>query len=308
MEIIKYVSVQEIFAKVLSDLDINNEALRVSDWIVWTGEALKKINAFPMWKNRITGIDDGMFPSPIIQISNYRAELPCDLYQIIQMAVGSSSTGSWYPIRQATGSFETRQGKLTSLSSNTDNTYPPGTDDKTQFISDIFNEGYADAFSRINSTPSLSTILNAVFLNENTVPTNINNSYDNEIVFTINGPYVDLSIETGYLLISYKAMPTDSDGYPLIPDNEIVKEAVYWYINMKQSYPVWRNGQMRDGIYQHAEHQWGTFRKNAYGTIMMPSDISWKAIGNIWMRLIPNLNQDTTFFNHIGSQQRIYNH
>ena len=224
------------------------------------------------------------------------------------MAVSSTSTGPWYPVRIATGSFDIRKGTLTSQSDGTTNTYPAGTDDKIQFISDIFNESYTDAFARINATPALATILSAVFVNQNTVPTGIgSNEYDDEITCVVNGPYVDFGISNGYLLVAYKALPTDSDGFPLVPDNEIVKEAVYWYINMKQTYPAWRNGQVRDAIYHHAEERWGSFRKNAYGTMMMPSPAEWKTINNIWTRLIPNLNQDTTFFKYIGKMQKVYN-
>ena len=49
-------------------------------------------------------------------------------------------------------------------------------------------------------------------------------------------------------MLSYQAVPVDSDGYPMIPDNESFEEAIYWYINMKLTYPDWKMGRV-DAVY-----------------------------------------------------------
>nr|DAN22656.1 MAG TPA_asm: hypothetical protein [Bacteriophage sp.] len=42
--------------------------------------------------------------------------------------------------------------------------------------------------------------------------------------------------------MSYKAIATDERGYPLIPDLTSYQEAIYWYVNMKLSFPKFLKG------------------------------------------------------------------
>lgn len=307
-KVVKYTTVEEVFAKIMADNDVGNESLRITDWVTWAGEALKRIGAFPQFVNRITGIEDGMYPTNVCKITGYRTTVPCDLHQIIQIAASSTVNGQWRPTRSATGSFDIQKGMKRSLQNSPTGLYPPSTDDKIQFVADVFNESYQNAFTRLNSTPTLEQIISTVFMNQaGPASANVNGLEDSEITYTENGPYLDFNIETGYAMIAYKALPTDENGYPLIPDVEEVKEAIYWYIEMKQLYPQWKNGKVRDAVYMHAKNEWGSKRLGAKGELMMPSGDELKSVMNSWLRLMPNINQDKTFFKYIGAQQQLYN-
>jgi hypothetical protein len=41
--------------------------------------------------------------------------------------------------------------------------------------------------------------------------------------------WINTSFEDGWVRIFYNALPLDEDGFPLIPDNEHYKQAIYWY-------------------------------------------------------------------------------
>lgn len=48
---------------------------------------------------------------------------------------------------------------------------------------------------------------------------------------SINGRYVHTSFQDGYVYLVYKGVPLDCDGYPLVPDDAKLKEALeYYYI------------------------------------------------------------------------------
>jgi hypothetical protein len=306
MDIIKYTSIQEVFAKIHSDSDIGNEAIRITDWVTWAGEALKKIGAFPQFVNRISGIADGRKPTNVLRVSDYRCLLPCDLHTLLGVSYSVSSDGPWQPTRRNTGIMDLRTGTRTNIS-NTDGLYPPGTDDKIQFVADIFNESYSQAFTRINSTPNLADILNNVFKNQSGTLGIGDPTTDTDITWEPNGPYLDFSRQDGYVVIAYKAMPTDQDGYPMIPDVEEIKEAIYWYIEWKLLYPQWKAGKIRDAVYHEAKMNWKGYRLQSYGELMMPSITEYKAILNIWMRTLPNINEDMTNYKYTGQQQRVWN-
>lgn len=303
MPVFKSISVKELIAKVISDLEIEDERIRINDMIEWTGEALRKIGGFSTLVNRVTGIEDEYGTSPIIKLENYRAELPCDLVSITQLFASLTQVGRYYPVRSATGSTETRHGDL-SLQTSGSWSYPPDMYDKINFISDIYSISYSDAFAMINSNPNMETVLDKVFVNTSQ---GISSSIDvdqRDLTYTVNPPYVDLNIRDGYLMIAYKAIPTDCEGFPLIPDDEDFKEAVYWYINMKLLYPKWRSGQVRDAVYEHSESEWKKKKLAAYANVVMPSTDEMESIKNAWLRLIPKINEFDSGFKFVGNRER----
>jgi hypothetical protein len=55
-----------------------------------------------------------------------------------------------------------------------------------------------------------------------------------------DGPgYIAVSFKEGLIRFHYKEVPHDKDGFPLIPDQENYKEALYWYCRMKMIESGW---------------------------------------------------------------------
>ena len=46
----------------------------------------------------------------------------------------------------------------------------------------------------------------------------------------IEGNYINTDIENGNILLVYRAIPKDEEGYPMIPDNAFLTEALNYYI------------------------------------------------------------------------------
>ena len=95
-------SVKTVIAKVLTDLDLQEEVHRISDCVEWAGEALEKIGAFPTLQVNITGKGS----TPFLAINNYQVALPSGLHSIIQAAYSTKQEGPYIPMRMATGSFD----------------------------------------------------------------------------------------------------------------------------------------------------------------------------------------------------------
>lgn len=249
--IYNYVSCRKVISKVLTDLDLQEDNHRILDMVEWSGEALKKIGAFPQMVTKVLG-KEGL---PLLQIEDYQAKLPSDLHTVNQIAFCKQPEGPFYAMRSGTGSFSSNHG----LSSN------PNLNNET------------------------STILSSDWF------------------YNITGGYIKTNLKEGYLLISYQAIPTDSDGYPLIPNDESFLEAIYWYINMKLTYPEWKMGKIRDAVYFDTKSSWNYYRKQAYGNAMMPDIDQLESIKNVWNRLIPEINANKTFFSTIGQQEIFHN-
>lgn len=114
--------------------------------------------------------------------------------------------------------------------------------------------------------------------------------------YQISSCYIKTGFESGCLKMTYKSLPLDCDGLPLIPDYVEFREAVYWYINMKQTYKMWRVGSIRDGIYQHAEGRWNFYCQQAASKAMIPDLAMLEKIKRNYLKLKPNVERFQELF------------
>ena len=305
MAVYKLTSLKEVIAKYYADSDIKDEHVPVSDMVTWGGEALRKIGGFASLANRLTGVADQYGIPQMIKITNYRGELPCDLVQIVGVALGTTETGNFLPARIATGNYERIKGEKQGVTQTSIPPFNSSVPDKIQFLSDLLSISYQEAATEYNNNTQVNTILDKVFVEDGTNFTGVPKTDVTEAYYTINSPYIDTSLKNGWAMIAYKAVPLDCDGYPMIPDDEDVKEAIYWYIEMKTLYPKWKNGHIRDAVYTNAYTQWGKKKIASYSNIMMPSPDELETIKNAWVRLIPKMNEHVTGFQYLGQEEKV---
>lgn len=299
----KYTSIQKVIAKVLTDLDLKEGDHRISDMIEWAGEALEKIGSFPQFVNKVTGRDD----EPLLEFEGYQTRLPFDFHRLIQIAYASSANGPFYPMRSATGSFELERDN--SEATTTDLEAVAGDSSVVMLAMNLYGLTYEEAVEKLNVEPATRSMLNGM-LTSDTVSTTSNGdvSKTDDLVYTITDSYIKTNVKSGYLMVAYQAIPTDGDGYPLVPDNQSFIDALYWYITMKMLYPQWAQGQVRDAVYYDARRSWNFHCKQAYGEAMMPNSDQMESIKNTWLKLVPEINHHDTFYSTLGQKEQVYNH
>ena len=302
--IYKNTSVKRVIAKVFTDLDLQEGEHRIGDMIEWAGEALEKIGAFPSFINKVTGKDG----SPILNVVNYQAPLPCDFHRMIQVSYGVTETGPFYPMRYATGSFD--HGSI--LNTNMDNASSSDENPESSLITltmSLYDLSYAAALLKLNDEPDIRSQLNSMLNQMDGAAVTTTDIIDTTFDYTyvITPGYIKTNQSAGYIMMAYQAIPTDNEGFPLIPDDASFFEALYWYITMKLMYPKWVQGSVRDGIYFDARRSWNYYCKQAYGNALMPNKDQLESIKNTWNRLVPELNEWNTGFSTLGQRQIIYN-
>lgn len=304
--IYKLTSVKSVITKVFTDLDLQEETHRVSDMIEWAGEALEKIGAFPYFINKVTGLEG----APLLELSNYQCKLPCDFYSLIQLTYSENANGPFLPMRYSTGNFET-YGNPEDITSTT---ITPPESDMVTFAMQLYDMDYDTALSYINSNPDKRVLISAMVSDGYAKVVNVSDSIGNplittdDITYVISNNYIKTNVRTGYIMMAYQAIPTDCDGYPMIPDEISFKEAIYWYINMKLMYPKWAEGRVRDAVYYDAKRSWNYYCKQAYGDALMPNADKLESIKNAWLRLVPNIKEHNSGFSTLGQEQYYYNH
>lgn len=300
--IYKVVSVKRVIAKVFTDLDLKEGDHRISDLVEWAGEAIKKIGAFPTLLTKVSG-KGGL---PLLQISNYQVKLPCDLVSINQVAYSSTESGPFYPMTYATGSFDATV-PLDNVSTETSSTVVPDSALITLAM-DLYGDSYSAALARINTNPSIREQLEAMLTGRiHNQETRDAYTGSGDYTYVVFPGYIKTNLRSGYLLLSYQAVPVDEENYPMIPDDESFEEAIYWYVNMKLTYPEWKAGRVRDAVYFDTRNSWNFYRKQAYAHAMMPNIDQLEAIKNAWLRLVPEINEHDNAFATLGQRQLIYN-
>jgi len=303
------VSVKTVIAKVITDLGLDEENINVTDFIEWAGEALEKIGASTSLVNKVTGKEN----IPLLAIENYQARLPLDFHSMSQIAYAETiSSTTFSPMKYATGTFEGRHGLTSELADLYDaNTNPIGgitTTELIPLVMQLYGLTYDEALSKINNDPELQSLLEQLieshYAMDNISQAGTVNKYQLEYKLVPN--YIKTNVKTGYLMVAYYAIPTDCEGYPMIPDNASFKEAIFWYINMKLSYIDWRTNKATKEVYYDAKNTWNFYVKQAYGNSIMPSSLDeMESIKNAWVRLLPAMNAGDSFFQYIDQQEQI---
>ncbi len=298
------VSCKRVIAKVLTDRNMTEGDHRISDQLEWIGEALEKIAAFPYFVTKVAGKEG----EPLLTLVNYQAKLPTGFHRLIQIGYSNTENGAFYPMRSATGSMEASRG-LTSdeTASDLDDAAAVPTSDVVIAAMVLYDLDSADALVYINANPAIRSYIAGLLLsNSPLVEGTTSRTVDCTYVITPGG-WVKTNQKTGFLMVSYQAIPLDLDGYPLVPDDQSFLEALYWYINVKLMYPEWVAGRVRDAVYYDARRSWNYYCKQAYGNAMMPAADQLESFKNSWLRLVPEINEHSNFFSTLGEQQVIYN-
>lgn len=301
----RMISSASVVAKVIADLDLKEDQIRITDIREWIMEGILKIGAVQQYEHKVA----------ILPIECHQVALPCDLYKLGQVAFSFCNGGGWLPMRKATSSFGVFHDRECS---NEPCMLIPDTA-MFPLVKNMFNLNTdREALEELNEDTNLRQTL-SILLNQWTVGT-VNGKFvpgvvdhrdgtmfSNELQYTTKPGYINTCMPRGFVKISYYAIYTDEDSMPMIPDLESYKEAIYWYVTMKLMYPKKLKGQISQGDYYDIRNSYNFYRKQAYAEAMMPTVDDLETISNIYTKLYPEINDHSMFFSTSGDEQNIYN-
>ena len=301
----RMISSASVVAKVIADLDLKEDQIRITDIREWIMEGILKIGAIQQYEHKVA----------ILPIECHQVALPCDLYKLGQVAFSFCNGGGWLPMRKATSSFGVFHDRECS---NEPCMLIPDTA-MFPLVKNMFNLNTdREALEKLNEDTNLRQTL-SILLNQWAVGT-VNGKFvpgvvdhkdgtmfSNELQYTTKPGYINTCMPRGFVKISYYAIYTDEDSMPMIPDLESYKECLYWYITMKLMYPKKLKGQISQGDYYDIRNSYNFYRKQAYAEAMMPTVDDLETISNIYTKLYPEINDHSMFFSTSGDEQNIYN-
>ena len=257
--IYKYSSIYEVINKLYRDLDTPKE-FPFEDCIEWAGEALDKIGAAYQYLDKVTGD----LENPDLIIQDYRAELPCDFKSLTAIAINGKPAfydgNTFYKI----GDGACCSGSLRQI--NTPNT--------------VFKDNFGNEYSDYGAIgmPSYQV--------------------EDRYKFNINDNYIFTNTKDGTICLAYKSIPSDSEGFPLIPDNVYYREAIVSYITKMLDYRRWRNNPSNDtkALFDQSNRDWLFYVGAAGVQGIMPDVSKMEKLSNDFRSLIPKIKKYNKFF------------
>lgn len=111
------------------------------------------------------------------------------------------------------------------------------------------------------------------------------------------------SFPEGSLLVSYKATHTDSDGLPMLPDDQVFLLALEAYIKMRVFQVKFDQDKIKRDVLDRAEQQYFSLAKKVTNRFKVPSQSEMQTITGMMHRMIPSLNEFENGFKGLGDTE-----
>ena len=128
------------------------------------------------------------------------------------------------------------------------------------------------------------------------------------ITYVTNQNFIKTNFENGKVAMAYKAIPTDEDGYPSIPDNESWIKAFETEIAYRIATILFIQDNMRADKFQWFERERDWYIAQARNRSLIPDIPKMESDKADWVRYIPNVNSYNEFFANMQMPEQRYNY
>jgi len=130
-----------------------------------------------------------------------------------------------------------------------------------------------------------------------------------DLTYKVQGNVIFTSIEKGEIEVAYRALPTDEEGYPVLPDNSSYTRALQAYIKKEWFTIQYDLGKINVQVMNKADQDYAWAVGQAQTALIKPTIDQMETISNMWNKLLPDRTRDhSTGFLHEGTQEHINIH
>lgn len=128
------------------------------------------------------------------------------------------------------------------------------------------------------------------------------------LTFKTQGRVLFTSFEKGAVVVAYKAIPVDEDGFPLLIDNETYLNALEAFIKMKVFTTKYETGDIQAGVLENAKKDYAWAAHLVKQEFTMPSISEMESISRMLTTTIKSVKQFDSGFRHLGDREYIRRH
>lgn len=126
-----------------------------------------------------------------------------------------------------------------------------------------------------------------------------------ELSFKTQGQVLYVSFKTGDVLVSYKAIPIDKDGFPLLIDNPVFLKTLEAYIKKEEFTILFDIGKITPAVLQNTQQQYAWLAGQLQSEFTIPSISEMESIKNSWCALIQKVSEFDSGFKSLGDKEKI---
>lgn len=124
-----------------------------------------------------------------------------------------------------------------------------------------------------------------------------------EMSFKTQGNVLFVSFKKGKVEVSYKSMPVDKDGYPLLLDNPIFMEALESFIKLKEFEIYFDMSQIPAVVLNNARQSYSWSVGKLENELTLPSVSEMETLSRMWNTLVQRTTDFDSGFNHLGDRE-----
>lgn len=126
-----------------------------------------------------------------------------------------------------------------------------------------------------------------------------------ELSFKTQGQVLYVSFKTGDVSVSYKAIPVDKDGFPLLIDNPVFLKALEAYIKREAFTILFDMGKIAPVVLQNTQQQYAWLAGQLQSEFTIPSISEMESIKRSWCTLLQRTSGFNNGFKNNGDQEYI---
>lgn len=111
----------------------------------------------------------------------------------------------------------------------------------------------------------------------------------------LNRTFIQTSFPTGDIKVHYYGIPTDDEGFPMIPDNAFITEAIGWFIMWKMLTSGYKHKVITD--WKVAKAEWEVAYPRAQNHVNFPTPEKMQQLVDIWTTTVKDNNIIKYYFN-----------
>lgn len=126
--------------------------------------------------------------------------------------------------------------------------------------------------------------------------------------FKTQGRVIFTSFPEGCVEISYRAIPVDDDGFPLLIDNENYLAALEAFIKLQVFTIKFDTGKINANVLQNAQQTYAWRAAELGSEFSTPSYSEAEALSRFWNTLVPSVQHFDKGFTHLGDREYLRRH
>lgn len=126
-----------------------------------------------------------------------------------------------------------------------------------------------------------------------------------DLTYKIQGNLIYTSIEEGEIELSYEAIATDSEGYPLLPDNSSFTRALELYIKKQWFTILFDLGKINPNVLQNVQQEYAWAVGDCQTEFNRLSIDKAESFYNSWRTLLLRDTEHRTGFLNNGTKERL---